>query len=228
MGKLKYLLSIIILSGVTVSFSFVLDYYNQSDFSESKEDIRELELVSVRESYTAEEMLKLLLTGEFQEISFEQVSESDERIRSECVENVKLMLGDGEIFKNIESTLLEGVKLEIAISQCVGYIDGEAVLFNLVSVWLEDILVRYEQKTGVVFHMEYYISTADDGKGYGYLDNCSTSVIGAAEKYYYGYGLTEEQIIYGVYGVNTNRYAVSVQIVFGGYDDSEQDRIEKR
>lgn len=211
MGKLKYLLSIIVLAGVTVSFSFVLDYYNRSDFSEGNEKIRELELVSVRKSYTAEEMLQLLLTGDYQEISFEQVSESDEMIRTECAENVKAMIEEGEVYKDVESAILEGERLEIAIGQCVGYIDGEAVLFNLVSVWLDGILVRYEQKTGVVFQMEYYVSTADDE----YLEKYSSTIIGAAEKYYYGYRLTEDEINCGVFGVNTNKYAISVQVKVG-------------
>lgn len=227
MGKLKYLISIIILAGVTVSFSFVLDYYNQSDFSEDNENIRNLELMSVRESYTSGEMLKLLLTGNYQEISYEQTGGSDEQIRQECADNVKAMIGDEEIYKNIESDLLENQKLEIASWQCLGYIDDEAVLFNLVSVWLEDILVRYEQKTGVVFQMEYYISTEDNDGGYDYVEKCSDIIIGDAEKYYYGYGLADDDITCGVFGVNTNIYAISVQAKVGYYYSGD-DEVESK
>lgn len=228
MGKLKYAFSVIVLIGVTVAFSFAFEAYTESDYENKDGDIRELETVSEKESFNEADMLNVLTSGDYQEINFEQVYEDDEEIRKECALNVKKMLlsdGDSQVFSNIEKSILEGKKLEIAIYHCVGYIGKEAVVFDNVSVWMEDILVRYEQNTGVVFQIEYYVHTDKGDKTY--LDECRNVILKNADKYFRSFGVSEDKIVCNTYGMNTNLYAVSAQtIVKNYYSDAEDEKMK--
>ena len=112
MSRLKYLFSIIVLVGITVSFFVFLDYYQNRGFDRLQEkETRKLEFVSTREEYSTIAMMNLLLEEKYVFVADVENSMSDKEIRNTCLKNFQNLLNgieNSSIYDALEQTIQYG------------------------------------------------------------------------------------------------------------------------
>lgn len=218
MKRWRYIISVIALIGITLSFLLLLDYYKQLGFGRHNgTDISKLELMAVKDSYTPEEIVQTLLNGDYQYFDQIKNSKSDEEMLEEACNNIHTLLGEVEntsIFKDIVYGLKETEIYEMSTNRQVGYVDGETVVFNLVSIWTESVYVIYEEETGIITLLEYHI---DRNKAESELYDENTEEIykimtTAAEEYYSSIKVSDKNINIGVCEENGNKAVISITL----------------
>lgn len=218
MKRWKYIISVISLIGITLSFLLLLDYYKQLGFGRHNgTDISKLELMAVKDSYTPEEIVQTLLNGDYQYFDQIKNSKSDEYMLEEAYNNIHTLLKEAEdtsLFKAIAYGLKETEIYEMSINRHVGYVDGESVVFNLVSIWTESVYVIYEEETGVITLLEYHIdrNEAESGLYDENTEEIYKIMATAAGEYYSSIKVSDKNINIGVYEENGNRVVISLTL----------------
>lgn len=227
MGKIKYIFSVIALAGMTLSFYIFLDYYQQSAFAgQQKEDIRELELMPVKRSYTSEEITQMLLNEQYHFLDEIENSMSDEQMIQACTKNIQKMLESeeyGDLHKYIEAGLIGTQVFEIVTNRYVGYIGDEPIIFNMVSIWTEQVNVTYEEQTGVISVLEYNIFVDESDVDWESIKMADGMLRDAVKEYYAELGLKEKEVADVIYDANRDSWVICIRL-----QRSEQDiEVEK-
>lgn len=166
MRAVKYIISIIGLIGVTAAFLFSLNaYQNQGFRGERESDIRELELVTAKENYSAKEVAEMLLNGNYIDFGEDKTKVSEEAVREACLEHIRTTLHsieESDIYKEMEAVIMSEDIMTVEAYQNVGYIENDAIVFTLVNVWFENIMVTYEEKTGVLLNLNYFVQVNEE------------------------------------------------------------------
>lgn len=161
MKWLKYLFSIICLGGATILLLTGMERYQAQGFSNEHESgIRTLERVKQKMIYSAEDIGEMLMDGEYQYIGDEKNQLSDQVNRENCIEvinRIMVNIPESDIKQYLVQLMEKSQIYSVERYKYNGYIDITPVLFCMVHVWFEDLLVIYEEQTGLIQYMEYYV-----------------------------------------------------------------------
>lgn len=236
----KYIVSSLLIIGITLLFLLFLDYYKQTGFAGQQEtEIYELELMDSESSYTANEIAQMILKGNYQYIDERENSGSDKEILSEAYDNISNMLKDlesDEILKSIKQSLKEENGCKTSTIRNVGYMGEDLITFNLISIYSEYVNMTYEEETGLIITFEYLYTVDEEEKTDETMDDTNSEkvkvvheeLINAVLSYYANVDVNKENVYSEMHFIDEKMYGMSIILMDNKeYDEKIEAEMER-